>query len=267
MNHRMQCWRGHTLLAAFLLIAALPAVHAGEVSVAVAANFTEAARELAARFAAATGHRARLSFGSTGQLYAQISNGAPYEVFLAADSERPRKVDSTGHAVRGSRFTYAVGALLMVSDKEGMFDDGPAFLEAGDFQRIAIANPDTAPYGLAAQQVLEALGMWQPLQRKIVRGNSIAQTYQFVATGNTDIGFIAQSQAVSRNARNGTAFGSSWQVPAELYDPIEQQAVLLTRGADNAAAAAFIDFLKSDDARTIIAGFGYSVPYLNTAQR
>lgn len=267
MKHRMQCWRGHTLRAAFLLIAALPAVHADEVSVAVAANFTEAARELAARFAAATGHRARLSFGSTGQLYAQISNGAPYEVFLAADSERPRKADSAGYIVKGSRFTYAVGALLMVSDREGMFGDGTAFLEAGDYQRIAIANPDTAPYGLAAQQVLETLGMWQPLQRKIVRGNSIAQTYQFVATGNIDIGFIAQSQAVSRKARSGKTFGSSWPVPAELHDPIEQQAVLLTRGADNAAAAAFVDFLKSNDGRTIIARFGYSLPYVSTAQR
>ena len=267
MNRKLQGWSRYPSLALLLLIAMLRSVSADEVSVAVAANFTEAARELAARFEQATGHRARLSFGSTGQFYAQISNGAPYEVFLAADAERPRKAESTGRAVRGSRFTYARGALVLVSDHAGKFGDGPAFLEAGDYARLAIANPETAPYGLAARQALEKLGLWRQLQPKIVRGNSIAQTYQFVATGNADIGFVATSQVLAREAKNGEKFGSSWLVPATFHEPIEQQAVLLTRGAESEAANAFIAFLKSDDARKIIARHGYTLPKLDTAQR
>lgn len=267
MNQRLQDWSRCPALAVFLFIAALPSVLADEVSVAVAANFTEAARELAARFEEATGHRARLSFGATGQFYAQITNGAPYEVFLAADAERPRKAEGTGHAVKGSRFTYARGALVLVSDHAGKFGDGPAFLQSGDYQRLAIANPATAPYGLAARQVLEKLGLWQQLQPKIVRGNSIAQTYQFVATSNADIGFVASSQVVAREAKDGTTFGSSWLVPAALHDPIEQQAVLLTRGAASEAANAYMAFLKSDDARKIITRYGYALPEPDTAQR
>ena len=260
MKHRLTGGVHHLCLGALLFIASLPAVIAGEVSVAVAANFTEAARELAARFEASTGHQARLSFGSTGQLYAQIRNGAPFEVFLAADSTRPARAESTGHAVQGSRFTYARGALVLVSQHAGKFGDGPAFLESGDYKRLAIANPETAPYGLAAQQALEKLGLWSQLQHKIARGHSIAQTYQFVATGNADAGFIAQAQTVAGRATSGKSFNSSWTVPTMLHDPIEQQAVLLTTGADNAAAGAFIDFLRSDDARTIITRHGYAVP-------
>lgn len=267
MNQRLQGWRCYPALAVFLLIATLPSVSADEVSVAVAANFTEAARDLSASFEESTGHRARLSFGSTGQFYAQISNGAPYEVFLAADSTRPRKTERTGHAVVGSRFTYARGTLVLVSDHTGKFDDGPAFLESGDYKRLAIANPETAPYGLAARQALEKLGLWKQLQPKIVRGNSIAQTYQFVASGNADIGFVATSQVVSHEAKDGKTFGSSWLVPATLHDPIDQQAVLLTRGADSKAANAYIEFLKSEDARTIIARYGYALPQPDTAER
>ena len=267
MKQRLQGWCRYPALAVFLFIATLPSVFADEVSVAVAANFTEPARDLAARFEAASGHRARLSFGATGQFFAQISNGAPYDVFLAADAERPHKAESTGLAVKGSRFTYARGALILVSDHAGKFGDGPAFLKAGGYKRLAIANPETAPYGLAARQALEKLGLWKQLQPKIVRGNSIAQTYQFVATSNADIGFVATSQVVAREAKNGTTFGSSWLVPATFHEPIDQQAVLLTRGADKKAAKAFMTFLKSDDARTIIAGYGYALPEPDTAQR
>ena len=264
MKHRLTGGIRHFCLAALLFMAALPPVFAGEVLVAVAANFTEAARDLAAHFETATGHRARLSFGSTGQLYAQINNGAPYEVFLAADSARPMKTESAGLAVIGSRFTYARGALVLVSPHAGKFGDGPAFLESGDYKRLAIANPETAPYGLAAQQVLEKLVLWLKLQPKIARGHSIAQTYQFVATGNADVGFIAQTQAASRLAKDGQGFASAWTVPETFHDPIEQQAVLLTAGAGNAVASAFIDFLKSHEAQAIIAGYGYTVPRAET---
>ena len=154
-----------------------------------------------------------------------------------------------------------------MSDHAGRFGDGPAFLQSGGYQRLAIANPATAPYGLAARQVLEKLGLWQQLQPKIVRGNSIAQTYQFVATSNADIGFVATSQVLAREAKDGTTFGSSWLVPAALHDPIEQQAVLLTRGAASEAANAYMAFLKSDDARKIIARYGYALPEPDTAQR
>jgi molybdate transport system substrate-binding protein len=267
MDQRLHGRRRYPALAVLLFVAALPLVSADEVSIAVAANFTEAARDLAARFEETTGHRARLSFGATGQFYAQISNGAPYEVFLAADVERPRKTESTGHAVNGSRFTYARGALMLVSDHTGKFKDGPAFLESGDYQRLAIANPETAPYGLAARQVLEKLGLWKQLQSRIVRGNSIAQTYQFVATSNADIGFVATSQVLAREAKDGTTFSSSWLVPATFHEPIEQQAVLLTRGANSEAANAYMAFLKSADARKIIARYGYSLPQAESAQR
>ena len=267
MKQRLHGWRRFPTLAIFLLTATMPAVSADEVSVAVAANFTEPARDLAARFAEATGHRARLSFGATGQFYAQISNGAPYEVFLAADAERPRKTETTGLAVKGSRFTYARGALILVSDHAGKFGDGPAYLGSGEYKRLAIANPETAPYGLAARQVLEKLGLWEQLQPRIVRGNSIAQTYQFVATRNADIGFVATSQVVAREASDGKTFGSSWLVPAAFHEPIDQQAVLLTRGADSEAANSYMAFLKSDDARKIIARYGYALPQSDTAQR
>lgn len=252
------------LLAACLLtglfVIPVPLLFAGEISVAVAANFTAAARELARQFEETSGHHARLSFGSTGQLYAQISNGAPFDVFLAADSVRPQKLESSKLAVAGSRFTYARGTLVLVSDAAGKFSDGAAFLEADKFQRLAIANPETAPYGHAAQQVLEKLGLWQKLQHKIVRGNSIAQTYQFVVTGNAEAGFIADSQAVARKQKEGSSFASSWLVPEAFYDPIEQQAALLNRDADPAVARDFLDFLKSDAARVIITRYGYLVP-------
>jgi len=229
--------------------AALPA-RAGQTNVAVAANFTEAAKEIAAAFEERTGHEAVLSFGSTGQLYTQITQHAPFEVFLAADDERPSQAVDEGLAVPGSRFTYAIGKIVLWS-REPDLVRGAATLSAGDFAKIAIANPSTAPYGAAAVQAMQALGVYDRLAPKIVQGNNIAQTYQFVETGNAELGFIALSQAASADE------GSRWEVPVELYAPIRQEAVLLQSGADSAAAKAFIAFLQGPQAARIIARYGY----------
>lgn len=246
------------LMNALLLLVVSPVTHA-DVTIAVAANFTQAARDLAARFEETSGNKVKLSFGSTGQLYAQIINGAPYDVFLAADTERPQKAENDRYAVRGSRFTYARGRLVLVSINSPRVKDGPAFLKSGNFARLAIANPKTAPYGFASKQVLDKLNLWQGLQHKIVRGNSIAQTYQFMATGNTEAGFVARSQLLTGNTSEKQTIAGSWLVPESFHDPIEQQAVLLTRGAGNAAASAFLQFMQSDEAHAIINQYGYTV--------
>ncbi|MBI1425412.1 MAG: molybdate ABC transporter substrate-binding protein [Gammaproteobacteria bacterium] len=229
--------------------------YAAEVSIAVAANFTDATREIVPLFEKATGHHARVSYGSTGKLYAQIENGAPFEVFLAADTKRPLKAEQEGLAVPGKLFIYAKGKLALWSAKKNQFTDGVPYLKAGQFEHLALANPKTAPYGLAAQQVMEHLGVWSGLQSKLVRGDSIAQTFQFVASGNAQAGFVAYSQV---KAWTGDA-GSSWLVPAEYYKPIDQAVVLLKKGEANPAAQAFFDFLKSDAAHKVIERFGYGV--------
>ena len=230
-------------------------VQSGEVSVAVAANFTDATRDIVPLFEKATGHTTKVSFGSTGKLYSQIEHGAPFEVFLAADSKRPKKAEAEGLAVDGTRFTYAQGKLALWSSKAGVFADGEDYLKQGGFKRAAIANPKTAPYGLAAQQVMEHLEIWQAMQSKLVRGDSIAQTFQFAATGNAEVGFVALSQVKAWKETTGTA----WEIPQSYYAPIEQQAVLLKKGGENEAAKDFIDFLKSDQARAVINGYGYGV--------
>jgi molybdate transport system substrate-binding protein len=232
-------------------VAAAPAgAGAANVTVAVAANFTTAAREIGARFGEATGHKAVFSFGSTGQLYAQITQGAPFEVFLAADQARPRKAVAAGFAVPGTRFTYATGRIVLYSPRKGLVT-GAATLRQGKFAKIAIANPITAPYGAAAVQAMKALGVYRRLSAKFVQGNNIAQTYQFVKTGNAAIGFVALSQVV----RNDD--GSRWIVPEKLYSPIAQDAVLLKRGAASAAARAFLAFLKGPQARAVKVKYGY----------
>jgi molybdate transport system substrate-binding protein len=241
-------------IKSFVFIAALIGAgqaRAGEVRVAVAANFTAAMKEIAAAFEKSSGHHVVLSFGSTGSLYAQISHGAPYDVFLAADERRPKALESAGTAVARSRFTYAVGKLVLWSPKPGVVDDKGEVLKHGKFARLAIANPRTAPYGAAARQVLEHLKLWDSLQPRIVRGESIAQTHQFVATDNAELGFVALSQVMK------TGGGSSWIVPQALYTPIRQQAVLLVRGKDNTAAHALIAYLKSDAGAVVIKRFGY----------
>ncbi|WP_337186863.1 molybdate ABC transporter substrate-binding protein [Phenylobacterium sp.] len=227
---------------------------AGRAMVAVAANFTEPAREIATRFKARTGHDAVLSFGSSGQFYAQIANGAPFEVFLSADRERPEKAEAEGLAQPGSRFTYAVGRLVLYSKTSGLVDGRGAVLRTGRFRKLAMADPKTAPYGLAAVETLDRLGLRAQLAPKLVQGTSIAQTYQFVDTGAAELGFVALSQVTTAKG------GSRWVVPAALHTPIDQQAVLLKRGAGNSAAQAFMTFLKSAEAKAIIRRYGYEVP-------
>lgn len=235
--------------AAVAMLVALP-VYAGEVKVAVAANFTDAAREIGALFEKATGDRALFSFGSTGQLYTQITQDAPFEVFLAADRARPGKAVDEGLAVTGSRFTYATGRIVLFSREKGRVT-GPETLKQGDFARIAIANPVTAPYGAASVEAMTALGVYEALRDGIVQGSNIAQTFQFVETGNAEIGFVALSQIAGHDD------GSRWLVPQELHSVIAQDAVLLKRGAENPVAAAFLVFLKGSEARAVKEKYGY----------
>lgn len=239
--------------AALLLLWTASAVHAGETQVAVAANFTEPAAEIARLFAEETGHTAKLSFGSSGQFLTQITQGAPFEVFLSADAARPARAIADGLAVPGTDFTYAVGTLVLWSTEAGRVT-GPETLKAGDFRHLAIADPKSAPYGQAAVETLQALGLYDTLAPKIVQGTSIAQAQQFVATGNAELGFVALAQVV------GTEGGSRWEVPDDLHQPILQDAVLLKVGADNEAAKAFLDFLKGTEARAVIRSFGYALP-------
>lgn len=226
------------------------AVHAGETRIAAAANFTQPAKEIGALFEKATRHRAVFSFGSTGQLYAQISQGAPFDVFLAADRTRAKQAVAMGFAVKYSRFTYATGRIVLFS-RDAALVRGPESLKSADFNKLAIANPATAPYGAAAVAAMKALGVFDRLRDKMVRGNSIAQAYQLVSTGNAELGFVALSQVVHGDG------GSRWVVPRKLHPPIRQDAVLLTRGRTSDAARAFIVFLKGAEARAVKEKYGY----------
>jgi molybdate transport system substrate-binding protein len=224
---------------------------AGETKVAVAANFTDPAKEIAARFKARTGHDASLSFGSSGQFYAQIANGAPFEVFLSADAERPLKAEAEGLAVPGSRFTYATGGLVLYSKTPGLVDGKGAVLKTGKFEKLAIADPKTAPYGEAAVETLTKLTLYDALKPKIVQGSSITQAFQYVQTGAAELGFVALSQVIDEPG------GSRWRVPAADHAPIDQQAVLLKTGEKSEAARAFLAFLKGPEAKAIIRRYGY----------
>ncbi len=226
---------------------------ADPVHVAVATNFAPTARAVADAFTAETRHDVVISDGSTGKLFAQIENGAPFEVFLSADVERPRKLEAAKLAVAGSRFVYAIGRLALWSAR-AEFIAGDAVLRGDTFRHLAIANPELAPYGAAAREVLQHLGLWDRLQPKLVRGEDIGQTFHFVSTGNAELGFVALSQLAVEKG------GSRWLVPADLYTPIEQQAVLLLPGNDDVAARAFLEFLKGDVARALIERAGYAVP-------
>jgi molybdate transport system substrate-binding protein len=230
---------------------------ADEAQVAVAANFSAPAKQLAAQFEKATGHKLALSTGSTGKFYSQISNGAPFDVLLAADSETPRRMEQEKLAVSGSRFTYALGKLALWSPKAGVVHGNDEVLRTGTFRRISIANPRLAPYGAAAQQAMERLGAWATLQDRLVMGENVAQAFQFVATGNAELGFVAYSQV--REPGKPLA-GSFWLVPQSLYAPLRQDAVLLAHGASNAAAREFLAFLRSAPALELIRGYGYELP-------
>ena len=230
-------------------------VEAEEVKLAIAANFTDVARILAERFEQQTGHTTKISYGSTGKLYSQIEHGAPFEVFLAADRERPEKAENEGLAIAGSGFVYAQGKLVLWSLKSALFEQGEHYLNGGDFRHLAIANPKTAPYGMAAQQVMQHLGLLEQIRPKLVQGDSIAQTFQFVATGNADAGFVALTQIKAWQGKSGTL----WEIPSGYYAPIDQAAVLLKKGRHNPAAHAFLDFLKSGEAKQLIQAYGYGV--------
>jgi molybdate transport system substrate-binding protein len=229
---------------------------AGEVTVAVAANFARPMANIAEQFQAATGHTVRLSVGSTGRLYSQIVAGAPFDLLLAADAKTPARLVEEGRARAEHRFTYAIGQLVLWSPQPGRVDADGAVLAADGWRRLAIANPKLAPYGEAAMAVLRARGLHQRLAPKLVTGDSIAQAFQFVATGNAELGFVALSQVM---APGQAVAGSVWRVPPALYPPIRQDVVLLDRGASNPAATALLAFLREPAARATIAGFGYAV--------
>lgn len=233
----------------------LPA-SAAEVNVAVASNFTAPMQRIAIEFARDTGHKARLSFGSSGKFYAQIRNGAPFQVFLSADDETPAKLEQEGLTAPGTRFTYAFGTLVLWSEKPGYVDARGEVLKQDGFDKLAIANPRLAPYGKAAVEVLAGLGLLDSLTPKFVQGENIAQTWQFASTGNAELGFVALSQVMKDGK---ITRGSAWVVPGKLHAPIRQDAVTLASGKDNAAAVALTKYLKGDKARAIIRSYGYDL--------
>jgi molybdate transport system substrate-binding protein len=248
------CGKLRPLLAA---LAALPAwlaaaAQADVTHVAVAANFTEPAKEIAGLFKQKTRHEAVLIFGATGAFFTQITHGAPFEVFLSADEDRPKAAVDQGFAVPDSRFTYAIGKLVLWSRVTDV-TNGEEALKAGNFSKLSIANPVAAPYGTAAVETMQALGIYDALKPKIVQGNSIAQAFQFVDTRNAELGFVALSQL------HGQTDGTRWEVPPSLHAPIRQDAVLLRTGADSEASKAFLTFLKGPEARAIIEQFGYAL--------
>ena len=242
-----------TLVAAVLLFGA-GELAADEIRVAAASNFTNPIKSIAERFTDTTGHKVTLIFGSTGKHYAQIKNGAPFDAFFAADVLRPELLEKECVALSGSRFTYAVGKVVLWSPKIGYVDSAGKVLEQRGFRYLAIANPKLAPYGKAAQEILQARKVWDVLQGNIVRGEDIGQTFQFVKSGNAELGFVAYSQI----KRPGHPIeGSFWEIPQSLYTPIEQQAVLLK---ENTIAKDFLRFVKSEKSRNLIREYGYSVP-------
>ena len=242
-----------TLTAALALSAA---AQAEVVQIAVAANFTAPARALAEIFARTTGHEAKLSFGATGAFYTQIKNGAPFGILLAADDERPIRLEKEGDTVPGSRFTYAVGQLVLLSAKPGFVDGEGAVLKGGNFNKIAIANPKLAPYGAAAVETMDKLGLAAALTPKLVTGESIGQTYNFIATGNAELGFVALAQVLDGGKLKS---GSMWVVPAKYHAPIIQDAVILKRAAANPAAKAWMALMRSPNTQDFIRSYGYEV--------
>ena len=242
-----------TLTAALALSAA---AQAEVVQIAVAANFTAPARALAEIFARTTGHEAKLSFGATGAFYTQIKNGAPFDILLAADDERPIRLEKEGDTVPGSRFTYAVGQLVLWSAKPGLVDGEGAVLKGGNFNKIAVANPKLAPYGAAAVETMDKLGLAAALTPKLVTGESIGQTYNFIATGNAELGFVALAQVLDGGKLKS---GSMWVVPAKYHAPIIQDAVILKRAAANPAAKAWMALMRSPNTQDFIRSYGYEV--------
>lgn len=228
---------------------------AEEINVAVASNFTAAMKEITAEFEKLSGHKVQLSFGSSGKFFAQIKHGAPFQVFLSADQDKPLALEQAGLIVPNSRFTYAVGALALWSSQYGFMDNDATRLKNGDFNKLALANPKLAPYGSAAVEVLEKLGLKEATVSKWIQGENILQTYQFVSSGNADLGFVALSQIM---AAGQLSAGSAWIIPADLYPPIRQDAVLLRTGRNSTAARALLQFLRSAQGRETIESYGYT---------
>lgn len=242
------------LSAMIVMCLAAAIVQAAELRVAVAANFTAPAQQIADEFERRTGHKAVLAFGASGKFYAQIVNGAPFDVFLSADESTPAKLEKDGLALAGSRFTYAVGTLVLWSAKPDLVDAKGEILKSGRFNKLAVANPKTAPYGAAAIETLSRLKLLDAVQPKFVQGENISQTFQFASTGNAELGFVALSQVFKDRKLTS---GSAWIVPESLHAPIYQDAVLLDKGKANPAARAFLDFLKSPYAHAVITAYGY----------
>lgn len=245
------------LFFAVCLLLSMPlTVLADEVTVAVAANFTAPMKQIVADFEKATGHKVALSFGASGKFYAQIKNGAPFQLFLSADDEKPAQLEKDGLTVPGSRFTYAVGTLVLWSAKPGFVDPKGEVLRKGSYNKIAIANPKLAPYGTAAMEVLTKQGLLAAVQPKIVMGENISQTFQFVGTGNAELGFVALSQVMKGGK---IVNGSAWVVPGSVHTPIRQDAVLLLKGKGNPAAEGLASHLKTDRVKALIRAYGYEI--------
>ncbi|QHE87009.1 molybdate ABC transporter substrate-binding protein [Hydrogenophaga sp. BPS33] len=238
------------------LAAMAGSLHAAEANVAVAANFADPIKAVASVLQKTTGHTLKITVGATGGLYAQIKNGAPFDVMLAADTKTPAQLETDGLAQPHSRFTYATGKLVLWSADAAKVDAQGSVLKGEDFRKLAIANPKTAPYGAAAVEVMNKLGLSAALTPKLVQGESIGQTYNFAHTGNAEIAFVAMSQVLNEGRLKN---GSMWVVPQNLYAPIQQDAVLLKRAADNEAAVALMKLLKSDNIKTLIRSYGYSI--------
>jgi molybdate transport system substrate-binding protein len=244
-------------LIAFLITSLVSiACHADEVQVAVAANFTAPMKEIAADFERETGHKVVSSFGATGKYYAQIKNGAPFEILLAADDETPAKIEKEGAAPAGTRFTYAIGKLVLWSAQPGLVDDKGNVLKTGNFAHLAIASPKVAPYGAAAIEVLKKMDLLAAIEPKFVQGENISQAHQFVVSGNAPLGFVAMAQVYEGGKLKS---GSAWIVPSTLYSPIRQDAIVLAKGKGKPAADAFIKYLKGEKARNVIRSYGYDL--------
>lgn len=248
-----------TIFRPIIVLALLLLSQAGSaatVLVAVASNFTKPMTEIAEAFEKSTGHKASLSFGSSGKFVSQFENGGPFEVFLSADDKGPIKLEQSGLAVPNTRFTYALGKLVLWSATPGLVDDQGQALSKGGFKHIALADPKLAPYGAAAVDVMKNRGLFDKLQPLFVQGENIAQTHQFVSTGNAELGFVAFSQVIDNGKIAG---GSGWIIPSDLYKPIRQDAILMKTGAENPAAPALLNFLKSPEALAIIRKYGYGL--------
>jgi molybdate transport system substrate-binding protein len=248
------------LLAAFLLLPGFFDVKPAQLRIAVAANFIVPMQAVVGEFEKQNNIKVDLSPASTGTLFTQIENGAPYDLFFAADIVRPKKLEDEGRIIVDSRFTYAIGKIVLWGRDDDLaedFADLESILSSDRFRRLSIANPDLAPYGEAAQEALQQLGDWDDLQSKIVRGENINQAYQFVRSGNAQLGIIALSQ-ITRPDREIS--GSHWEIPEALYKPIEQQAVILSESTNQQMAASFMEFMKSDEIGLLIREFGYKLP-------